>query len=266
MIRGVIFDFGSTLIAFRGEASEVRALATRAMVKKLNEESVRLDNDVFIQRFYELLETSFAAREASNIEISSMSVLRLALTEFGYAAVADETLEHALACFYKHFEDHWEPMSDLLAVLDEIHEADYRLGMISNAGNAANVQRLIDKAGIMGGKDTEVTGATKNILLESAYFDPVLISSEVGLRKPHRLLFETVLRRWQLPAEQVVMIGDMLKADVLGAQQVGMHQIWITAEADNENNHQHAVDIVPEATAKILRDVPALIRSLTSRG
>ncbi|MEJ2549986.1 MAG: HAD family hydrolase [Anaerolineales bacterium] len=248
MIRGVIFDFGSTLIAFRGEASEVRALATRAMVKKLNEESVRLDNDVFIQRFYELLETSFAAREASNIEISSMSVLRLVLTEFGYAAVADETLEHALACFYKHFEDHWEPMSDLLAVLDEIHEADYRLGMISNAGNAANVQRLIDKAGIR------------------KYFDPVLISSEVGLRKPHRLLFETVLRRWQLPAEQVVMIGDMLKADVLGAQQVGMHQIWITAEADNENNHQHAVDIVPEATAKILRDVPALIRSLTSRG
>ena len=248
MIRGVIFDFGSTLIAFRGEASEVRALATRAMVKKLNEESVRLDNDVFIQRFYELLETSFAAREASNIEISSMSVLRLVLTEFGYAAVADETLEHALACFYKHFEDHWEPMSDLLAVLDEIHEADYRLGMISNAGNAANVQRLIDKAGIR------------------KYFDPVLISSEVGLRKPHRLLFETVLRRWQLPAEQVIMIGDMLKADVLGAQQVGMHQIWITAEADNENNHQHAVDIVPEATAKILRDVPALIRSLTSRG
>jgi putative hydrolase of the HAD superfamily len=248
MIRGVIFDFGSTLIAFRGEASEVRALATRAMVKKLNEESVRLDNDVFIQRFYELLETSFAAREASNIEISSMSVLRLVLTEFGYAAVADETLEHALACFYKHFEDHWEPMSDLLAVLDEIHEADYCLGMISNAGNAANVQRLIDKAGIR------------------KYFDPVLISSEVGLRKPHRLLFETVLRRWQLPAEQVVMIGDMLKADVLGAQQVGMHQIWITAEADNENNHQHAVDIVPEATAKILRDVPALIRSLTSRG
>lgn len=248
MIRGVIFDFGSTLIAFRGEASEVRALATRAMVKKLNEESVRLDNDVFIQRFYELLETSFAAREASNIEISSMSVLRLVLTEFGYAAVADETLEHALACFYKHFEDYWEPMSDLLAVLDEIHEADYRLGMISNAGNAANVQRLIDKAGIR------------------KYFDPVLISSEVGLRKPHRLLFETVLRRWQLPAEQVVMIGDMLKADVLGAQQVGMHQIWITAEADNENNHQHAVDIVPEATAKILRDVPALIRSLTSRG
>jgi len=30
-------------------------------------------------------------------------------------------------------------------------------------------------AGIMGGKDTEVTDATKNVLLESAYFDPVSI-------------------------------------------------------------------------------------------
>jgi putative hydrolase of the HAD superfamily len=246
MIRGVIFDFGSTLISFHGEVREVRKLATQAMVKHLHDEKVTLNNGTFIKRFNELLELSFEARESTNIEISSTSVLRLALTEFGYAAVGDEILDRALERFYNHYEDCWQPMPDLHSVLDEIQNSDYRLGMISNAGNADNVQRLIDKVDIR------------------KYFDPVLISSGVGLRKPHRLLFEAVLHTWQLPAEQVVMIGDMLHADVLGAQRAGMHQIWITADADNESNRQNVTAIEPEATTDNLRDVPGLIRSMAS--
>ncbi|MGB2601030.1 MAG: phenylalanine--tRNA ligase subunit beta [Candidatus Omnitrophota bacterium] len=39
----------------------------------------------------------------------------------------------------------------------------------------ADKTRPIAVAGIMGGKDTEVTESTKNILLESAYFDPVSV-------------------------------------------------------------------------------------------
>ncbi len=39
----------------------------------------------------------------------------------------------------------------------------------------ADEKRPVAIAGIMGGKDTEVTTATKNILLESAYFDPLVI-------------------------------------------------------------------------------------------
>ena len=39
----------------------------------------------------------------------------------------------------------------------------------------ADKARPIAVAGVMGGKDTEVTGQTKNILLESAYFDPVSV-------------------------------------------------------------------------------------------
>ncbi|MDP2652425.1 MAG: phenylalanine--tRNA ligase subunit beta [Candidatus Omnitrophota bacterium] len=46
----------------------------------------------------------------------------------------------------------------------------------------ADSKRPVAVAGVMGGKDTEVTSATQNILLESAYFEPVLI------RRASRLL------------------------------------------------------------------------------
>lgn len=39
----------------------------------------------------------------------------------------------------------------------------------------ADAQKPVAIAGIIGGKDTEVTEGTKNILLESAYFDPVIV-------------------------------------------------------------------------------------------
>lgn len=39
----------------------------------------------------------------------------------------------------------------------------------------ADAERAIAVAGVMGGKDTEVTESTKNVLLESAYFDPISI-------------------------------------------------------------------------------------------
>lgn len=39
----------------------------------------------------------------------------------------------------------------------------------------ADAERAIAMAGVIGGKLTEVTGSTKNILLESAYFDPALV-------------------------------------------------------------------------------------------
>jgi HAD superfamily hydrolase (TIGR01662 family) len=246
MIRGAIFDLGSTLITFHGEVSEVRALATQAMVDQLVDAKIDLDGDAFIQRFNEMLLTSFEVREATNVEISAMSVLRLVLTEFGHASAADGIIDRALESLYRQFEACWQPMPDLHAVLDEIHHAGYRLGMISNAGNVANVQRLIDKVDVR------------------KYFDPILISAGVGIRKPHPLIFEAVLKAWQVPADQVVMIGDTLNADVLGAQLVGMRQIWITADSDHEKMRQDYADIVPEATANILRDVPALIRDMDS--
>ncbi len=65
----------------------------------------------------------------------------------------------------------------------------------------ADAQRPIAIAGIMGGKETEVTAETKNILLESAYFDPILIrravrklklSSESAYRFERGVNFEMV--------------------------------------------------------------------------
>lgn len=57
----------------------------------------------------------------------------------------------------------------------------------------ADEKRPVAIAGIMGGKETEVTKSTKNILLESAHFDPILIrrtSRKLGLSSDSSYRFE----------------------------------------------------------------------------
>ncbi len=57
----------------------------------------------------------------------------------------------------------------------------------------ADAEKPVAIAGIMGGKDTEVTSATRNVLLESAYFDPILIrrtSRKLGLSSDSCYRFE----------------------------------------------------------------------------
>ena len=57
----------------------------------------------------------------------------------------------------------------------------------------ADEDRPVAIAGVMGGKDTEVTETTKNILLESAYFDPVSVrvtARKLGLSSDSSYRFE----------------------------------------------------------------------------
>ncbi len=244
MIRGVIFDLGSTLIRFDGSWPDVMAESQAILTDQLEREGFVFDREAFAQEFRRDLEAYYREREHEFVEITTASILRRVMARFGYPAVDDETVQRALKSMYLVSEARWHPMDGVHAVLEELHGLGYRLALVSNAGDAENVQRLIDKADLR------------------RYFDPILISASVGLRKPNPALFERVLAEWGLPAKQVVMVGDMLGADILGGQNAGMRQIWLTAEADNPANRAHAGTIHPEAVAATLSEIPALIRRM----
>lgn len=245
MLRGVIFDLGSTLIRFEGDWREVRQHGLRAMLDQFAKEGLAIDRQAFLERFNHVLDSSLKERESSGIEITTASLLRLVLVQFGNSQVEDGVVTRVVERMYRESEKLWKPMPGLHDVLNDLKATGYRLGVISNAGSVENVQRLVDNAGIRG------------------YFDPIVISAAVGIRKPNVLIFETVLKAWDLPAQEVVMIGDMLNADIVGAQRAGMRQIWLTADADNESNRADAGVIVPEVQAEQLSDVPALVKRMS---
>jgi len=57
------------------------------------------------------------------------------------------------------------------------------------------------------------------------YFKTVTTSEEVGLKKPHPVIFKTALAKASVAPRNSVMIGDSLEADIIGAHNVGMHTL-----------------------------------------
>jgi putative hydrolase of the HAD superfamily len=58
------------------------------------------------------------------------------------------------------------------------------------------------------------------------YFTNVIISEDVGINKPDRLIFEHAITKADAKVEESIMIGDSLEADIRGAQNFGMKAIF----------------------------------------
>ena len=71
----------------------------------------------------------------------------------------------------------------------------------------------------------------------SSYFENVFTAEKVGYKKPHPIIFEHALHHTQANAQNSLMIGDSLEADVLGAMSIGMQSIHFNSH--NEPQHDH---------------------------
>jgi putative hydrolase of the HAD superfamily len=58
------------------------------------------------------------------------------------------------------------------------------------------------------------------------YFKTITTSEEVGLKKPHPVIFQTALNKASVISNRSVMIGDSLEADIIGAKNAGMHTLF----------------------------------------
>jgi HAD superfamily hydrolase (TIGR01549 family) len=247
VIQGVIFDLGSTLVRFTGNWPRVFAHSLDVLVEGLECEGLSFDHGRFKRTFKMSLEEYHQRRDRDLIERTTGVVLTETLTAVIGKAPPEPAVKRALEKMYRVSQKYWQTLPATHQVLENLKSRGLRLGLISNASDEADVQRLIDKAGIR------------------KHLDPILISAGFGLRKPHPDIFKAVLREWQLPAESVVMVGDLLEADIAGAENVGMRHIWMTEEIDHQQIQQpYLVD--PDAIAEQLIDVPVILDQLNLKG
>lgn len=80
--------------------------------------------------------------------------------------------------------------------------------------------------GIVSNWDSRLFGICEGLGL-APHLDFILASAVVGVAKPHPDIFKEALRRAGVLPEEALHVGDSLKDDVWGAQQVGIHAIFV---------------------------------------
>ena len=122
------------------------------------------------------------------------------------------------------------------ALLDALHDAGVRMGLITNGFTALQLARL------------ERTGLRE-------HFDPLVISEQLGVAKPDVRIFEHALERMgQPPREQVLMVGDNPHSDILGGLNAGLHTCWF-----NPHGHEAPEGIAPHHQVSSLHELQALL-------
>ena len=110
-----------------------------------------------------------------------------------------------------------EFVQDVKELLEYLSER-YDLSIVSNA--ISNVSRF----------------ALKKLGLEK-YFDYVVLSHDLCIRKPDPEIFNFVLHSWGIESKEVVHIGDSLENDVQGGKNAGMKTVWIRGKEKIMNIH-----------------------------
>ena len=100
----------------------------------------------------------------------------------------------------------------------------------------ADASRPVAVAGIMGGKDTEITAGTKNILIESACFDPVVVRKacrQLGLASESSYRFERGVDQGMIFASSI-RAQELVKEIALGRASGRMSDIGRGIEKEKE--------------------------------
>lgn len=245
MVRAVIFDLGSTLISneYNNRWAVLRPRMIAALVTDLHAQGLAFDDSAFANTYTSTFNDFDSQRQTHFKEVTTEYVLAETFKALG---LNPNGLNYgqALAAYFGPSEALWQPMPQVHETLATLRERGLKLAIISNAADTANVMRLIDNHNLR------------------SYFDPIVVSASIGVRKPNPRIFEPVLKAWQLPPAEIVMIGDTLGADILGAQNVGLKSIWVTMESDTPYNNAHQHTIIPDAVAASLDQLPAILNRL----
>ncbi len=69
------------------------------------------------------------------------------------------------------------------------------------------------------------------------YFKKVFISEELGVKKPNRIFFESVISRSNAKKKESLIIGDSLENDIAGAKGFGLDHIYFNPMAKPHKEH-----------------------------
>lgn len=211
MLRAVLFDWGGTLmsdewsdeIALEGHTAGLAALGRDGLP----------DAEAFTGYLREHEAELFPSAGEDEIDIAA--VMSGSFRDQG-VELTDDDVRLFLQAAHEAWSSHYVLADSTHALLEALRARGLKLALVSNTASPQwLLQPMLERQGI------------------AERVDAIVLSSEVGKRKPHPAIFERALTELDVDASVALFVGDRLEADVLGASRIGMKTIqavWFRAD------------------------------------
>lgn len=207
-ITALGFDLFDTLVTIRHLG---RDETMRRLLDSLQTSGLTFAAEAFVPLYRAAARRLSTAAHQAGRETHNSHWISAALQGVGYDVAPDDPrIALAVEAYFSAFVDHAVPLPGTLEMLTALH-GHYRLGLLSNLTHAPAATHILARLGM------------------TRFFDVVLVSGQLGYRKPHPRVFHALVERFQVPREQTAFVGDNLEADITGAHQAGLQPIWITS-------------------------------------
>ncbi len=243
MIKGIIFDLGGTLLHFKGDLPRCEQQGALAVGEWfLKKQRIRLNVPALAEAVLAARQTGLQHAAESLVEFKMSDGIAAALQAIDAPARALPLAEQAARYFFIEEEAGHTLIPQTIETLKILQKTGLKPGLLSNATDDGLIQRLVNRTGLR------------------PYLSPVFSSAGLGRQKPHPAPFRLIAERWQLPPEQIAVVGDTLKTDILGAQKAGMRGILLTVFEHHSNAQNRHIQ--PQATIATLSELPDAISNL----
>ena len=227
----VLFDLDDTLYDF----AHFWEIAVKETLRR-SPSSAGLEIEPLFALFREKSDEAWKFYERMEITIAQYRNLRFIQTMAVYGReVSEEEASEFNRLFLQDATAFIEPTPSTVDLLTKLR-ARVPLGIVTN-GPVDQQMKKVEKLGL-----TEIFPR-----------ETVFMSGEIGVHKPHPLIFEKALAYFGVAAEDAVFVGDSWKHDVAGAMDAGMRAIWL-----NGKGQEPATDHRPLAVAASIDELRPL--------
>ena len=210
-IRAVAFDLFNTLITVAPQTLED---ANERLLASLSESRFSLEAESFTRDHRDAAIRHIHEARASGRETHNSIWISAALEGQGYFVPPDDNrIAMAVDAYFSAFLDHCRLIPGTKEMLAKLRPL-YSLGLLSNFTHGPAARKILSQ--------TELDN----------FFEVVIISGELGYRKPHPLPFMELVDRLKAPNHQVVYVGDDPEPDIFGAGRAGLQPVWSTYVRD----------------------------------
>lgn len=237
-IKGILFDLYGTLIDI--ETDESLDEIYRVIAHYLTYHGVYLHRWEVRERYYQVMKQQKEARCEEYPEIDVEAIWNQLLMQEGIkSSVLRGQLAKVIAHIYRGISrSRLQLYPGVKKVLNEL-QADYHLALISDAQSCYALPE-IRAVGLDG------------------YFNPIVISSHYGFRKPDSRLFQKALDNMKLKPEEVIWVGNDMFRDIFGANLLGIRNIFIDSNQGAKSYKDVVADYRTQQFEGVLKGIATL--------